>query len=76
MRFIEAQAGAHVTLDAKGGVEILVIEGSLTQDGDILVQESWLRCPSGSYINLEAGPVGAKIWIKSGHLPYAKAPSV
>jgi len=76
VRFIEARAGTHVILDAKGGVEIFVIEGSLTQDGDTLAQESWLRCPCGPHIKLQAGQVGAKIWIKTGHLPYAKAPPV
>ncbi|MFB0941514.1 MAG: cupin, partial [Paracoccaceae bacterium] len=32
--------------------------------------------PAGSQITAKAGPEGAKIWVKSGHLSYAKAPAV
>lgn len=76
VRYIEAEANTNVTLDAIGGVEVLVLSGTITESGDELRTGSWLRSPSGSHITAKAGPEGAKIWVKSGHLPYAKAPAV
>ena len=76
VRYIEAEANTNVTLDAIGGVKFLVLSGTITESGDELRTGSWLRSPSASHITVKAGPEGAKIWVKSGHLPYAKAPAV
>ena len=76
VKYIEAEAGAKLVLDANGGVEMLVLSGTLTESGDALRQGSWLRCPSEVTITTIVGENGAKIWVKSGHLPYAKAPMV
>jgi len=74
VKYIEAEAGAKLVLDANGGVEMLVLGGTLTESGDTLRQGSWLRCPSKVAITTIAGANGAKVWIKSGHLTYAQAP--
>lgn len=76
VKYIEAEAGVKLVLDANGGVEMLVLSGTLTESGDALRQGSWLRCPSEVTITTIVGENGAKIWVKSGHLPYAKAPMV
>lgn len=68
-------AGATMTSNATGGIEILMIDGSATFDGDTLKKNDWLRLPEGEMLSLVAGSGGAKIWMKSGHLPYAKAPT-
>lgn len=66
--------GAKMSLSDKGGIELLVIEGSVEEGGDVLEQESWLRLGDGETLTVTARSKGAKIWIKSGHLPFAKAP--
>ena len=43
VKYIEVQAGANLTLDASGGVEILVLSGTIAESGDVLRQGSWLR---------------------------------
>ncbi len=74
VKYIEVQAGANLTLDASGGVEILVLSGTIAESGDVLRQGSWLRCPSQVKITSIAGNHGAKVWVKLGHLTNTKAP--
>lgn len=68
--------GAVLISDARGGIELLVISGSVTAGGDTLGENGWLRLPEGEALSLTAGADGAKVWMKTGHLPFAKAPSV
>lgn len=67
-------AGATLSKDDPGGIEMLVINGSVIVANDTLGKYDWLRLPEGESLVAIAGPEGAKLWIKSGHLPYAKAP--
>lgn len=60
--------GAKVVLNPDGGFEALVLEGSFTEGGEQLEKHSWLRLPKGTALNATAGPDGAKLWIKTGHL--------
>jgi ChrR Cupin-like domain len=60
--------GATVELDSPGGLEILVVEGSLTERGEEFTRLSWLRLPVGVSSNAVAGAEGARLWIKRGHL--------
>jgi len=69
-------AGATLTSNAQGGIEILMIGGTATSGADALVRNDWLRLPEGEGLSVTAGPEGARIWMKSGHLPHAKAPAV
>lgn len=68
VRFEQWQAGAKFTLNAEGGAEVFVIEGGFVQGGDELRRHSWLRMPAGSDVGIQAGPQGAHVWIKTGHL--------
>ncbi|MEO0923992.1 MAG: cupin, partial [Pseudomonadota bacterium] len=61
---------------AEGGIELLVIDGDLIFGDETLDKNSWLRLPEGDTLVAKAGPAGAKVWMKTGHLPFAKAPSV
>ena len=72
--YSQVEAGASLTDAGVGGVELLVIAGSLTETGDQLGKGSWLRLPDGQKLNAMAGPEGAKIWMKTGHLRHAKPP--
>ncbi len=62
------EPNTKVEVDASGGAEILVLDGSFTESGEELRKESWLRVPVNTKITAETGNLGAKVWIKSGHL--------
>ncbi len=61
-------AGAQVPVDAHGGAEVFVLDGSFEQAGEAFQIQSWLRMPTNSKLVAKAGAQGAKVWIKSGHL--------
>ncbi|MEM6987629.1 MAG: cupin domain-containing protein [Pseudomonadota bacterium] len=62
------EPGAEVAVDASGGAEVFVLEGGFSERGDTLRRHSWLRQPVDSTLTATAGPQGARVWIKSGHL--------
>lgn len=64
-------AGSTVSLDLPGGIELLVLEGSLRECGETFEPHSWLRLPPGAPLQACAGAQGCKIWMKSGHLAAA-----
>jgi anti-sigma factor ChrR (cupin superfamily) len=67
--------GTRARMDAPGGAELLVLEGSAREAGEPLGRHSWLRVPVGGRIELEAGPEGARLWLKTGHLRHVSAPT-
>lgn len=60
--------GQAVRRDSGGGMEMFVLEGGFTQGGEAFDQWDWLRLPPGESFLGSAGPQGARVWIKSGHL--------
>jgi len=58
----------EIERDAQGGIEVFVIDGEFSQDGERFGRWDWLRLPVGSVFQATAGPQGARAWIKSGHL--------
>lgn len=64
----------RASLAVGGGAEIFVLDGEINESGDQLRRHSWVRIPDGGTIALETGEKPARIWIKSGHLRYVKAP--
>lgn len=68
--------GARLDVGADGGIEVLVLGGALSVGDEALRQHSWLRVPEGEALSAIAGEEGAKVWMKTGHLPFARAPSV
>jgi anti-sigma factor ChrR (cupin superfamily) len=68
--------GSTVTLDTSGGAELLVLEGDAAEGGVQLRALSWLRAPIDSELRAEAGPRGARVWVKTGHLRFAQPPPV
>ncbi len=76
VQFAVLQPGATLTETAAGGVEILVIDGTLDTQAEGLRKGSWLRVPDGEGVTLTAGAEGARLWFKTGHLPYARPPEV
>ena len=74
--YYSAVPGAKLHLKAQGGIELLMIGGSLSPEGEEPLQKgSWLRLPEGVDLSAVAGPQGAKLWVKTGHLPYAQPPA-
>ena len=61
-------AGSTIDLAAPGGLEILVLEGGFTEGGEDFRPQSWLRLPRNSRAQVQAGPEGARVWIKRDHL--------
>jgi quercetin dioxygenase-like cupin family protein len=73
VRLEDWREGASVLLDVPGGFEALVLEGSFAEGGETFARHSWLRLPKGSRLTAVAGPAGARLWVKTGHLQYALA---
>ena len=69
-------AGATLSNTDAGGIEMLVISGTVMQGGEALGKGAWLRLPEGHALSAIAGQDGATVWIKSGHLPHARPPAV
>lgn len=74
--FSQLAPGATLHTSDPGGLELLVIDGAVTETGETLPKGSWLRLPEGTPLTAQAGPDGAQLWIKTGHLPHAKPPAV
>ena len=70
------QPGATLKIADAGGIEVLVIEGSISEGGDTLHQGGWLRLPDRDVLYATAGSEGANVWVKTGHLVHAKAPKL
>jgi anti-sigma factor ChrR (cupin superfamily) len=68
--------GVEQSFQADGGAELLILDGGAEESGEALRRHSWLRVPDGGAVALKAGPEGARIWIKTGHLRHVAAPTV
>lgn len=66
--------GTRAPLVAPGGLELLVLAGTLTEGGESFGRHDWLRLPPGHRGLAEAGPQGATLWVKSGHLVRIRVP--
>lgn len=75
VRVIALDPQATLAETPAGGAEILILSGSAKESGDHLRSGTWLRLPEGDSLKLAAGDDGARLWIKTGHLPFATAPS-
>ncbi len=76
VRFISLAPGASLAETPTGGTELLMISGSATEGADTLSTGAWLRLPQNIPLKITANKAGATFWIKTGHLPFAKAPTV
>lgn len=69
-------AGTQARIDASGGLEVLIVKGTLMLDGETLEAWSWIRRADGQDVTFAAGPEGATLWIKAGHLRDVRAADV
>jgi quercetin dioxygenase-like cupin family protein len=65
---------ARVPLLAPRGLELLVLAGGFTEAGEAFGRHAWLRLPPGHRGVAVAGPEGATVWAKAGHLAQIRLP--
>ena len=66
----------EIVIENHQGMEAFVIEGGFVEGGEKFEPHSWLRLPVDQNLNAVAGPNGARVWIKSGHLAETPRPPV
>ncbi len=74
--FAKLDPGATFHVTDSGGIEVLVIDGFITEGGETLKTGGWLRLPDGAALAAIAGDHGAQLWMKTGHLRFAAPPAV
>lgn len=62
------QPASSIALEADSGLELLVLEGSFTEQGEEFEKGSWLRLPKGMASQAMTSGKGARVWIKRNHL--------
>ncbi|HEP8424919.1 TPA: cupin domain-containing protein [Pseudomonas aeruginosa] len=60
--------GKQLFSEAVTSAELLVLAGALILRDLNYERGSWIRLPEGSYPEIQAGPYGATIYLKTGHL--------
>jgi quercetin dioxygenase-like cupin family protein len=55
-------------LEAEGGAELLVLEGTFEEGGERFEAQSWLRLSATTPLTARTGPEGCRVWVKTGHL--------
>ncbi|WP_191601918.1 cupin domain-containing protein [Marinomonas algicola] len=65
---IQLLPNATVNWGMPKGAELLILEGSLQEQEDLLEKYDWLRLPVNSKIHAKAGSQGTKFWLKTGYL--------
>jgi hypothetical protein len=58
-------AGAHIVRDVIHGAECLVLSGEISEHSEQMTRNDWLRIPAAGTLKAEAGPDGARLWIKT-----------
>jgi anti-sigma factor ChrR (cupin superfamily) len=68
VRLVRFAPGTHLTQrDHHGGTEIMVLEGTLSDEDGSYPAGSWLRFPDGSS-HTPYSETGCLLWVKTGHL--------
>ncbi len=67
-------AGCTIPIDAAGGMEIFVLDGSFSEAGEVFEPLSWLRLPKTARTEVRPLESGARVWVKQGHLTVTPQP--
>ncbi|MHA7818976.1 MAG: cupin domain-containing protein [Erythrobacter sp.] len=70
----EWSPGASIAMLDSGGFEILVLDGTIALEGETFARHDWVRWPADRDAVIVAGPQGARLWIKHGHLSDIRIP--
>jgi hypothetical protein len=57
-----------IEFDPEGGLEVLVLEGLLSEGGEICGPQSWMRLPIDKRVSARVGNDGCRVWLKEGYL--------
>ena len=68
VRLEDWKGSARVTVQNTRGLEFLVLAGGLQIGDEQLEPQSWGRLPGGAPLRADAGPSGARIWMKDAPL--------
>lgn len=68
VQLLRLPARAEFKPDTARGAELLVIEGGLAEAHANYEPFSWIRLPCGDAAAFTAGPAGATLYLKTGHL--------
>lgn len=70
--YLEKLKPAQIFVEkSEQGIELLVIKGQLFCGTEIYPAGSWVRLPINSAAKFQAGPLGATLYVKTGHLQHA-----
>ncbi|SMX38918.1 ChrR Cupin-like domain protein [Maliponia aquimaris] len=72
VRLVRFQPGAGLDMQAIGGEEVYVIEGTLQDAAGRYPADTWLRNPH-PVTRARRSDEGCLLWVKTGHLPRAEA---
>lgn len=72
--FHDFEPGASLDVNVAGGIEALVINGRLTSGETSMEKHDWLRLPDGMPLTIGT-EAPAQLWMKTGHLKHAAAPT-
>ncbi|CED60612.1 Putative uncharacterized protein [Moritella viscosa] len=61
---------SSISLDNTGGIEVLVVNGEFSHQGNIYRQFDWLRLPVGEMLDATTTSNNCTVWIKTGHHTY------
>jgi quercetin dioxygenase-like cupin family protein len=61
-------AGAVIKRENPDGLELFVVNGGYSEQGEVFDRWDWLRLPPGTSFSGRASAKGARVWIKTGHL--------
>ncbi len=65
-------ASQTIKLGSEGGAEYFVLKGDFVSGDEKFQMSSWLRLPEGEVETIHVGEMGATVWVKTDHLPFAK----
>jgi anti-sigma factor ChrR (cupin superfamily) len=68
VRLEEWPAHSDIELVNPRGLEMLVLEGSVSDATETFARLSWLRLPAGPSLRARSGAHGVKLWLKAGLL--------
>ena len=68
------EPATKVALADEGGLEILVLDGTISVGGVSYAAQDWLRLPADETASVTAGDEGVRLWIKRGHLKEIRIP--
>ncbi|MFL6715081.1 MAG: hypothetical protein ACJ8G3_01815, partial [Burkholderiaceae bacterium] len=65
-------ANQTILLAPAGGIELFMLDGEFSENGERFRAWSWLRLPPAMTLHARTGAAGARLWVKEGHLAHVQ----